>query len=75
MPTGPVTFCNLHQSTAFAAPFDIGRLALAGARAPMLEDVSSAVTAGGDFAFARNGTFAYLAGKAPDCGLGRSTTA
>jgi Tol biopolymer transport system component/predicted Ser/Thr protein kinase len=57
----------LHQSTLFAVPFDSGRLALAGVPAPILEDVSSNVIAGGDFAFAGApsgpGTFVYLAGK------------
>ncbi|MFN0101641.1 MAG: hypothetical protein ACKV2U_06055, partial [Bryobacteraceae bacterium] len=49
-----------HQSTLFAVPFDAGRLALTGAAVPMLEDVSSTQIAGGDFAFAGNGTFVYL---------------
>ena len=53
----------LHQSTLFAVPFDPGRLATTGSPAPILEDVSSNTTAGGDFAFAQNGTFVYLAGK------------
>jgi Tol biopolymer transport system component len=57
----------LRQSTLFAVPFDLNRLALAGAPKPILEDVSSNGTAGGDFAFAsspsRAGTFIYLAGK------------
>ncbi len=54
----------LHQTTLFAVPFHSGRLASTGAPAPILEDVSSTLTAGGDFAFARNGTFVYLSGKA-----------
>jgi Tol biopolymer transport system component len=53
----------LHQSTLFAVPFDPGRLTLAGASAPIVEDVGSNPIAGGDFAFGRNGTFVYLAGK------------
>jgi hypothetical protein len=52
----------LHQSTLFAAPFHLGRLASTGSPAPILEDVSSTMTAGGDFAFAQNGTFVYLSG-------------
>ena len=54
----------LHQTTLFAVPFHGGRRASTGALAPILEDVSSTMTAGGDFAFARNGTFVYLSGKA-----------
>jgi serine/threonine-protein kinase len=57
----------LHQSTLFAVPFDPGRMALTGAPAPILEDVSSTTGAGGDFTFAGvpsgPGTFVYLAGK------------
>ena len=53
----------LHQTTLFAVPFDPGRLASTGAPAPILEDVSSSRAAGGDFAFAQNGTFVYLSGK------------
>jgi len=45
-------------------PFHPGRLASTGAPAPILEDVSSTQAAGGDFAFAQNGTFVYLSGKA-----------
>jgi serine/threonine-protein kinase len=58
----------LHQSTLFAVPFHPGRLASTGSPAPILEDVSSTRTAGGDFAFAQNGTFVYLAGKAAQAG-------
>jgi serine/threonine-protein kinase len=54
----------LHQSTVFAVPFDAGRLGVAGTPAPILEDVGSNMAAGGDFTFAGNGTFIYLAGKA-----------
>ena len=54
----------LRQTTLFAVPFDLGRLASTGSPAPILEDVSSTVIAGGDFAFAQNGTFVYLSGKA-----------
>ncbi len=59
----------LHQSTLFAVPFDFGRLALDGVPAPVLEDVSSTATAGGDFASSEprsgEGTFVYLRGKGP----------
>jgi serine/threonine-protein kinase len=58
----------LHQSTAFAAPFDPEKLALTGAPVPILEDAGSTLAAGGDFAFARNGTFVYLPGAAAQAG-------
>jgi serine/threonine-protein kinase len=58
----------LHQSTLFAAPFHPGRLASTGSPASVLEDVSSTLAAGGDFAFAQNGTFVYLSGKGPQAG-------
>ena len=65
--TGTGHLVYLHQTTLFAVPFDLGRLAATGTPAPILEDVSSTVTAGGDFAFAYSpngsGTFVYLAGK------------
>ncbi len=54
----------LYQSTLFAVPFDPRRLALAGSPAPVLLDVGSTEVGGGDFTFAGNGTFVYLAGKA-----------
>jgi serine/threonine-protein kinase len=49
-------------------PFDLARLAATGSPAPILEDVSSNTTAGGDFTFAQNGAFVYLAGKAGGAG-------
>jgi len=58
----------IEQTTLFAVPFHPGRLALTGAPAPILEDVSSTMTAGGDFAFAQNGAFVYLSGKASQTG-------
>ncbi|MBI3471531.1 MAG: PD40 domain-containing protein, partial [Candidatus Solibacter usitatus] len=58
----------LHRSTLFAVPFHPGRLAPTGSPAPILEDVSSSPIAGGDFAFAQNGTFVYLSGKASETG-------
>ena len=58
----------LHQSTLFAVPFDPGRLVVTGPPARILEDVSSTSSAGGDFAFAQNGTFVYLVGKGRQAG-------
>ncbi len=66
--TGAGHLIYLDQSTLFAAPFDAGRLATVGAAVPILEDVSTNANAGGDFAFAQNGTFAYLSGKASTAG-------
>ncbi|HET7239133.1 MAG TPA: serine/threonine-protein kinase, partial [Terrimicrobiaceae bacterium] len=63
-PNGTGHLIYLHQSTLFAVPFDPGRLASTGSPTPILEDVSSTQAAGGDFAFAQNGTFVYLSGKA-----------
>ncbi|MBM3754443.1 MAG: hypothetical protein FJW38_10745 [Acidobacteria bacterium] len=54
----------LHQSTAFAVGFDPEKLAVSGAPAPVLEDAGSSLSGGGDLAFAQNGTFVYLVGKA-----------
>jgi Tol biopolymer transport system component/predicted Ser/Thr protein kinase len=52
----------VHQSTLFAVPFDLGRLAPTGPPAPVLEDVSGSSFGGGDFAFAQSGALVYLAG-------------
>jgi serine/threonine-protein kinase len=56
----------LHQRTLFAVPFDPGRLTLAGAPKPILEDVGPGEAAG-VFAFAGapsgTGIFVYLAWK------------
>ena len=58
----------LRDTTLFVAPFDPGRLALAGVPTPILEDVGSNTVGGGDFAFAGTpsspGTLVYMAGKA-----------
>ena len=53
----------LQHNTLFAAPFDPKRLTLAGVAAPLLQRVSSGDRAGGDFAFAQDGSFVYLAGR------------
>jgi serine/threonine-protein kinase len=66
LPSGHLVY--LHESTLFAAPFDPDRLTLTGPPSAILEDVSSNSTAGGDFAFSRNGTFVYLSGKGPGAG-------
>jgi Tol biopolymer transport system component len=61
--TGKGHLLYQHQSTLFAVHFDPRRLIPTGGPLPILEDVSSTTTAGGDFAFAQNGAFVYLAGK------------
>jgi serine/threonine-protein kinase len=61
-------FVYLHQSTLFAAPFNLDRLELTGAPVPILEDAGSTTTAGGDFAFSKNGSFVYLSGRASAAG-------
>ncbi len=59
----------LHHSTLYAIPFDLSHPVATGARpTPILEDVASSTLAGGDFTFAKNGTFVYLSGKGIDAG-------
>ncbi len=58
----------LHQSTLFAAPFDLKRLAMTGPPVPILDDAGSTTTAGGDFAFSDSGAFVYLSGRATSAG-------
>ncbi|MEZ5356864.1 MAG: protein kinase [Bryobacteraceae bacterium] len=60
--TGHLVYLN--GTTLFAVPFDPVSLTSKGAPAPILEDVTSTPAAGGDFAVARNGTFAHISGKA-----------
>jgi Tol biopolymer transport system component len=62
-PDGSGRLIYMHQGTLFAAPFDLGKLELAGAAVPALEEVSSSGNGGGDFAFSPTGTFVYLSGK------------
>ena len=66
LPSGHLVY--VHQNTLFATRFDPARLALAGAPVPVLEDVSVASGAGGDFAFAQTGNFAYLSGQGTQVG-------
>src|SRR6266851_3778819 len=54
----------VHQGTLFGVPFDLDRLEVRGTPAPLLEDVAAdRITAGGQFAFSRSGTFVYLSGR------------
>jgi serine/threonine-protein kinase len=54
----------LQQNTLFAEPFDLSRLAVQGARQPVLEDVSNDSSYGfGIFDFSQTGTFIYTSGN------------
>ena len=53
----------LRQNTLFAAPFDIGRLAVIGPVQPVLDDVRAPAFSGAaNFDVSQTGTFVYLAG-------------
>ena len=69
---GTVHLIYLHETTLFAVPFDPSRLVSTGTPVPILDDVSSTLAAGGDFAFAGApsgpGTFVYLSGKGSQTG-------
>jgi serine/threonine-protein kinase len=63
LPSGHLVY--LHEGTLFAVPFDLARLEARGAPVPVLEEVlGSPLTAAGQFAFSRQGTLAYLRGRA-----------
>jgi Tol biopolymer transport system component len=47
----------------YAAPFDLGRLALAGEPEPVFEDIHNAGSAGADFDFSQGGTLVYGSAK------------
>jgi serine/threonine-protein kinase len=53
----------LHESTLFAAPFDLSRLAVTGSPQPVLEEVNVNVSGGGDFDFSQTGTLVYVSSK------------
>jgi len=58
----------MHQSTLFAVPFDVDKLAPAGPAVPVLEDVGSTGLSGGDFTYSLTGSFVYVAGKSGQSG-------
>ncbi|MDA2926854.1 hypothetical protein MYX78_06410 [Acidobacteria bacterium AH-259-G07] len=61
LPTGHLIF--MHETTLFAAPFDLGRLELTGSPVPVLESVRSAPRSGdAQFAFSQSGMLVYLPG-------------
>jgi len=57
LPSGHLVY--VHRNTLFAVPFDLRRLAVAGAAQPVLEDVGSKL-GGWNFDFSRTGSFVYL---------------
>ena len=61
LPSGHLVY--VHEGTLFAVPFDLDRLEARGTPVPVLEDVADSFGGAGQFDFARNGTFVYLAGK------------
>ncbi len=63
LPSGHLVY--LHQNTLWAAPFDVRRLEVTGAPQPVLEEVNSNVSGGGDFDFSQNGTIVYVSSKVP----------
>jgi Tol biopolymer transport system component len=61
LPSGHLVY--LHQNTLWAVPFDLSRLEVTGAPQPVLEEVNSNVSGGGDFDFSQTGTLAYVSSK------------
>jgi serine/threonine-protein kinase len=61
LPSGHLIW--VHQNTLYAAPFDLGRLALTGDPQPVVEDVDNGKDAGGDFGFSQTGIFVYGSGN------------
>jgi serine/threonine-protein kinase len=54
----------LHRNTLFAAPFDLGKLALTRTPQPVLDDVSSFGTVPAEFEFSQTGILVYVSGTA-----------
>ena len=62
LPSGHIVY--MHQGTLFAAPFDLGQLALTRAAVPVLDGVDTNASFGGtQFSVATNGTLVYLPGE------------
>ncbi len=57
LPSGHLVY--LRQNTLWAAPFDLGRMAVSGAPQPVIEEVNGNFWAGGDFAFSQTGSLVY----------------
>jgi eukaryotic-like serine/threonine-protein kinase len=62
LPSGHLVY--LHQNTLWAARFDLTRLEVTGAPQPVLEEVNSNISGGGDFDFSQTGTLVYVSAKA-----------
>jgi len=61
LPSGHLVW--VHQGVLYAAPFDLGRLALSGEPQPVVEDIHSGTDTGGDFTFSQTGIFVYSSAK------------
>jgi serine/threonine-protein kinase len=61
LPSGHLVW--VHQNTLYAAPFDLGRLALTGEPQPIVEDIDSGMDTGADLGFSQNGIFVYSSGN------------
>jgi Tol biopolymer transport system component/predicted Ser/Thr protein kinase len=60
LPSGHLVW--VHQNALYAAPFDVGRMALTGEPLPVLEDISTGADTGAEFAFSQTGTLVYVSG-------------
>jgi WD40 repeat protein len=62
LPSGYLVY--VRGNTLFAAPFNLGKLAVTGASQPVLKDVSAiSATSPGDFDFSQTGMFVYISGE------------
>ena len=68
VPTGHLVY--LRSGTLFAAPFDLGRVAMAGPEAPVIEAVSTngPNSALGEYAFSDSGLLVYMEGSGQGSG-------
>jgi len=61
LPSGYLVWVRRH--VLYAAPFDLGRLALTGEPQPVVEDINNGWDTGGGFAFSQTGIFVYDSGR------------
>ncbi len=61
LPSGHLVW--VHRHVLYAAPFDLGRLALTGEPQPVVEDLHNGKDTGGEFAFSQTGIFVYGSGQ------------
>jgi len=61
LPSGHLVY--MHQNTLWAVPFDLTRLEVTGTPQPVLEEVNSNISGGGDFDFSQTGTLVYVSSK------------